>query len=98
MSKVLIVDDESDIQLLITQAFKRRATDFEFVFARDGREALEKLDQDPELDLIITDINMPVMDGLALLSALNSRDGRILKAVVLSAYGDMQNIRAAMNC
>jgi sigma-B regulation protein RsbU (phosphoserine phosphatase) len=98
MSKVLIVDDESDIELLVTQAFKRRAQDFQFVFARDGREALEKLDNDPELDLVITDINMPVMDGLALLAAMNSRDGRILKAVVLSAYGDMQNIRAAMNC
>jgi sigma-B regulation protein RsbU (phosphoserine phosphatase) len=97
MSKILIVDDESDIELLIRQAFKRRAQDFEFVFAHDGREALERLDRDPDIDLVVTDINMPVMDGLALLSSLNGRNGRPLGAVVLSAYGDMQNIRAAMN-
>jgi sigma-B regulation protein RsbU (phosphoserine phosphatase) len=95
--RVLIVDDEPDVEALIRQKFKRRSADFEFVFARNGKEALERLQTDRSLDLIVTDINMPVMDGLALLSHLNSLDDRVFKAVILSAYGDMQNIRTAMN-
>jgi sigma-B regulation protein RsbU (phosphoserine phosphatase) len=95
--RVLVVDDEPDVELLISQKFKRRAGEFEFVFARNGKEALEKLRDDASLDLVVTDINMPVMDGLALLGRLTSMDGRILKAVILSAYGDMHNIRTAMN-
>src|SRR5690242_19681028 len=97
MSKVLIVDDEADVEMLITQAFKRRGQEFEFIFARNGREALELFDEDEDLDLVVTDINMPVMDGLALLGALNERNGRVMRTVVLSAYGDMHNIRTAMN-
>jgi sigma-B regulation protein RsbU (phosphoserine phosphatase) len=94
--KVLIVDDEPDIELLIRQRFKRRNGEFEFVFARNGKEALEILESDPELEVVVTDINMPVMDGLSLLPRLNALD-RLVKAVILSAYGDMQNIRSAMN-
>ena len=96
-ARVLIVDDEPDIETLIRQRFKRRNAGFEFLFARDGQEALARLAENPDLDLVVTDINMPVMDGLALLSRLNQLDGRILKAVILSAYGDMANIRTAMN-
>lgn len=96
-ARVLIVDDEPDVETLIRQRFKRRSTEFEFEFARNGREALERLAKDPSLDVIVTDINMPEMDGLALLEQLNSMDGRSLKAVILSAYGDMENIRSAMN-
>jgi phosphoserine phosphatase RsbU/P len=95
--KVLIVDDEPDVELLVRQRFKRRPGDFDFVFARNGAEALQRLEENKDLDLVITDINMPVMDGLALLSRLNSLDGRLVRAVILSAYGDMQNIRTAMN-
>ncbi len=95
--RVLIVDDEPDIESLIRQWFKRRRTGFDFVFARNGREALDRLRSDPDIDLVITDINMPVMDGLTLLANLNSLNGRMIKAVILSAYGDMQNIRTAMN-
>jgi sigma-B regulation protein RsbU (phosphoserine phosphatase) len=96
--KVLIVDDEPDLEVLIKQRFRKRIKDgeFEFVFARDGQEALNKLQDDPALDIVMSDINMPVMDGLTLLSRLSDVN-RILKAVIVSAYGDMQNIRTAMN-
>jgi len=96
--KVLIVDDETDLEVLIRQRFRKKIKDgeFEFVFAHDGQEALTKLKEDPALDIIMSDINMPVMDGLTLLSRLSDVN-RILKAVIVSAYGDMQNIRTAMN-
>src|SRR6059036_3350925 len=96
--KVLVVDDEPDMEALIRQRFRKKIKDgeFEFVFAHNGEEALVKLNEDPGLDVVMSDINMPVMDGLTLLSRLADID-RILKAVVVSAYGDMQNIRTAMN-
>src|SRR5689334_2741082 len=98
MFNVLIVDDEPDLEVLIRQRFRKRIKegDFQFVFARNGQEALNKLHEDPSLDLVISDINMPVMDGLTLLLRLADVD-RLLKMVVVSAYGDMQNIRTAMN-
>ncbi len=98
-TRVLIVDDEPDIETLIRQRFKRRNGDFrfEFAFARNGAEALRQIDADPSLELVVTDINMPVMDGLELLSRIGALDGRMIKAVILSAYGDMGNIRTAMN-
>src|SRR3954453_22252536 len=95
--RVLVVDDEPDIETLIRRRFRRANGDFEFLFARNGKEALDLLADDPKVELIVTDINMPVMDGLALLARLAAMDDRILKAVILSAYGDMANIRTAMN-
>lgn len=95
--RVLIVDDEPDIEELIRQRFKRRSGEFDFRFARNGKEALEHVAADPALEVVVTDVNMPVMDGLALLSSLQTLNGRSVKAVILSAYGDMQNIRTAMN-
>jgi CheY-like chemotaxis protein len=78
--KVLIVDDEPDMEVLIRQRFRRKIKDgeLEFVFAHDGQEALNKLQEDPELDVVMSDINMPIMDGLTLLSHLTDID-RILK-------------------
>jgi sigma-B regulation protein RsbU (phosphoserine phosphatase) len=96
-ARVLVVDDEPDIETLIRRRFRRSNGDFEFLFARNGKEALDVLAGDPKVDLVVTDINMPVMDGLALLARLAAMDDRILKAVILSAYGDMHNIRTAMN-
>ena len=96
--KILVVDDEPDLEPLMLQRFRRQIRDGEmrFVFARDGKEALSKLEDDPEIELVLSDINMPVMDGLALLAALNEMP-RLLKTVMVSAYNDMLNIRIAMN-
>jgi class 3 adenylate cyclase/DNA-binding NarL/FixJ family response regulator len=98
MAKILVVDDEADLELLVKQKFRRKIREniYEFVFAQNGEEALEKVKEHPDLDIILSDINMPVMDGLTLLSRLPEANP-MLKAVVVSAYGDMQNIRTAMN-
>ncbi|MBI3784037.1 MAG: SpoIIE family protein phosphatase [Deltaproteobacteria bacterium] len=96
--KLLIVDDEPDIEPLMRQKFRRQVRDgeYELLFARNGFEALEQLRQVDDVDIVLTDINMPEMDGLTLLVKLNEL-GRVLKAIIVSAYGDMDNIRTAMN-
>lgn len=96
--KILVVDDEPDLELLIRQKFRKRirAKEFDFVFAGDGVEALERLAKDDAIDIVLTDINMPRMDGLTLLDNIGALD-RLLKVVIVSAYGDMDNIRTAMN-
>jgi sigma-B regulation protein RsbU (phosphoserine phosphatase) len=97
-SKILVVDDEPDLELMVRTKFRKeiKQNELEFVFAHNGQEALDKLVEDANIDLVMSDINMPVMDGLTLLSRLAGTN-RILKAVIVSAYGDMQNIRTAMN-
>ena len=96
--KILAVDDEPDVELLIKQRFRQRirSGDLSFSFARHGQEALSLIDGDPDIQLLLLDINMPVMDGLTLLSELRSRQSGV-RAVVVSAYGDLPNIRTAMN-
>jgi adenylate cyclase len=98
MAKILVVDDETDLELLIKQKFRRKIREniYEFVFAYNGEEALEKIIEHPDLDVILSDINMPVMDGLALLTHLPEANPMI-RAVMVSAYGDLPNIRVAMN-
>jgi class 3 adenylate cyclase len=98
MAKILVVDDEADLELLVKQKFRRKIREniYEFVFAQNGEEALVKVKEHPDLDIVLSDINMPIMDGLTLLSRLPEANPMI-KAVVVSAYGDMQNIRTAMN-
>ncbi|MCC3160687.1 response regulator [Hymenobacter sp. 15J16-1T3B] len=97
-TKILVVDDEADLELLIKQKFRRKIREnvYEFVFASNGQEALSVLAQHPDTDIILSDINMPVMDGLTLLSKLQEANP-VVKAVMVSAYGDLQNIRTAMN-
>jgi len=99
LAKILVVDDEPDLQELIRQKFRNKikANEYEFHFAENGAEALEKIANDGTIDLILTDINMPVMDGLTLLSKINELNNKLLKSVIVSAYGDMENIRTAMN-
>src|ERR1041385_6812367 len=97
--KMLVVDDEPDLESLIRQKFRKqiRENAFEFVFAQNGVEALLKIAEHPDTRLILSDINMPEMDGLTLLHKLGDLKNPILKAVIVSAYGDMENIRTAMN-
>lgn len=95
---VLMVDDEPDLEQLVLQKFRRRirAGEMRFHFARDGEDALRKLEENPEIEVVITDLNMPNMDGLALLMQMRARHP-LVKAVIVSAYGDLANIRSAMN-
>ena len=95
---ILVVDDEPDLELLVSHKFRRQIRDgeYNFLFAGDGEEALATLEGAPEVDLVLSDINMPRMDGLTLLRRLQELE-RELKAVIVSAYGDMANIRTAMN-
>ena len=95
---ILVVDDEPDLELLVRQRFRRQIRDkeFEFHFSRNGEEALDTLAARPHIDLVLSDINMPVMDGLTLLARLNDLT-KTRRAVIVSAYGDMANIRTAMN-
>lgn len=95
-ARILVVDDEPDLHLLIRQSFKRQADQWTFAFAHDGEEALAKLEAEDAIDFVLTDINMPRMDGLTLLSRIQDLD-RSLRVVIVSAYGDMSNIRTAMN-
>ncbi|WP_420455053.1 adenylate/guanylate cyclase domain-containing protein [Rubrivirga sp.] len=96
--KILFVDDEPDLVPLIQQKFRSqvRSGQVALVFAADGVEALEHLREDGDIEVVVTDINMPRMDGLTLLGELGEL-GRRTRAVVVTAYGDMENIRTAMN-
>jgi len=97
-AKILVVDDETDLEVLIKQKFRKqiRQKEYEFVFAIHGKDALEKLHTEPDMDIVLSDINMPEMDGLTLLTKINELHP-LLKSVMVSAYGDMDNIRTAMN-
>ena len=97
--KILVVDDETDLQYVINQKFRRqiRNGQYEFHFAFNGLEALAKLIEVPDIGVILSDINMPEMDGLTLLSKVRELKNPLLKTVICSAYGDMDNIRTAMN-
>lgn len=97
--KILSVDDEIDLELLLTQYFRRkiRKGEYEFFFAHNGIEALTVLLQHKDIDIILSDINMPEMDGLTLLTKVNEMQNPALKCIMVSAYGDMGNIRQAMN-
>ena len=98
MAKILVADDEADLEVLIKQKFRQkiREQQYEFVFAINGNDALEKIKQNPDIDIVLSDINMPEMDGLTLLSKL-AESSPLIKSVIVSAYGDMDNIRTAMN-
>jgi adenylate cyclase len=97
-AQILVVDDEPDLELLIQQKFRHQIREgtVAFVFARDGVDALAQLQANGTIDMVVTDINMPRMDGLSLLRKLQESEERI-STIIVSAYGDMANIRTAMN-
>ena len=97
--KILVVDDEPDVELIFKQKFRRRIRkgELEFLFAQNGKAALDLLRAHPEVNLVFTDLKMPIMDGIALLKEIRTLQRESLVALVLSAYGDMDNIRSAMN-
>jgi len=97
--KILSVDDEMDLELLLTQYFRRqiRKGEYEFFFAHNGLEALTLMLKEKDINIILSDINMPEMDGLTLLTKINEMQNPALKCIMVSAYGDMGNIRSAMN-
>ena len=96
---ILFVDDEQDLELLIRQRFRKAVKNgkYNLYFAGNGAEALEVLAENPQITVIVTDINMPIMDGLELLQRINEKRNPLLKVIIVSAYGDMDNIRIAMN-
>ena len=95
---ILVVDDEPDLEALVLQKFRRQIRDgaVAFVFAHDGIEALASIEQNPHVDMVVSDINMPRMDGLSLLQKLQECEDK-KSTIIVSAYGDMSNIRTAMN-
>ena len=97
-STILVVDDEPDLEALVLQKFRRQIREgaVSFVFARDGIEALQSIETHPHVDMVVSDINMPRMDGLSLLLKLQEAEDK-KSTIIVSAYGDMSNIRTAMN-
>ena len=97
--KLLSVDDEEQIEFLMKQFFRRkiRSGEYEFFFAHNGVEGLKVLQEHPDIEIILCDINMPVMDGLEMLAKVNEMQNPALRVIMVSAYGDLENIRLAMN-
>lgn len=96
--KILVIDDEPDVKLLMKVQFRQKIRDsvYEFIFANNGQEALDELRQHPDINIVLADINMPVMDGLTLLGHIPAVNP-LAQTVMVSAYGDMSNLRSAMN-
>ena len=95
---ILVVDDEPDLEALMLQKFRRQIREggVIFIFAHDGVEALQSIEDHPDVDMVVSDINMPRMDGLSLLQKLQDAEDK-KSTIIVSAYGDMSNIRTAMN-
>jgi len=93
----LVVDDEPDVEALILQRFRHKIRDeaVSFLFARDGIEALATLKANGDIDLVVTDINMPRMDGLSLLQKLQESEQNV-STIIVSAYGDAETKRKAL--
>lgn len=97
-TKILVVDDEPDVEMLVRLRFRRKVQEgkYEFVYAGNGKEALLRLKEQPDIEVVLSDINMPEMDGLTLLIHIHL-SFPLIQSIIVSAYGDMMNIRTAMN-
>jgi two-component system response regulator (stage 0 sporulation protein F) len=97
--RILVVDDEKDVEILFRQKFRKelKNSSLELVFAFSGQEALEFLEKNipPKIMYIFSDINMPGMTGLELLDIVKQRFPQI-KVSMISAYGDKDNHDKAM--
>jgi DNA-binding NtrC family response regulator len=95
---ILVVDDELDLEAMVLQKFRKqiRVGSVAFVFAHDGIEVLQVIVDHSHVDMVVSDINMPRMDGLSLLQKLQEADDK-KSTIIVSAYGDMSNIRTATN-
>src|SRR5260370_42413614 len=95
---ILFLDDEPDLEALVLQKYRKQNRDgaVTFMFPHDGIEALQSIEQHPHVDMVVSDINMPRMDGLSLLARLQEAEDK-KSPIIVSAYGDMSNIRTAMN-
>ena len=99
MIKILIVDDETDLEILIRQKFRKkiREQQYEFVFAVNGNDALRKMLEFPDVEIVLSDINMPGMSGLELLKHIKEKYEKPPPVVMMiTAYGDGENYRMAM--
>ena len=76
MPTILVADDEPDFEMLVRQRFRRRirSGELNFLFAANGEHALQTLVENPAIDVLLTDINMPRMNGHDFLQALRSRE------------------------
>lgn len=94
MSKILVVDDEPTFPKLINGIFKEqvKTKKYEFYFASNGREALNQLQSNPQIEIMLTDIRMPEMDGISLLRQVNQNSIQV-KTVIVSAYPNINNFR-----
>jgi adenylate cyclase len=96
----LVVDDETLMERLFCNKFRReiRRGELNLLFANDGREALQCLQECPQINIIFSDLNMPGMDGLTLLKTLREQyqhSGII--SIVITAYGDVERLQQAIN-
>jgi signal transduction histidine kinase len=97
-AKILVVDDDLDLEELFRQKFRRQIQQqsMQFVFVHNGVEALAKLQEETDVDVVLADINMPEMDGLSLLQQIKDAYP-LVRVVIVSAYADLDHVRKAMN-
>lgn len=97
-AKILVVDDEPSFESLIRQKFKNKIKDneYEFIFSPHGQDALQALETHSDIELVLIDINMPVMDGFTLLDIL-MKQKRTYRIIIVTAYADMTNVRRAIS-
>ncbi|MDR1267831.1 MAG: SpoIIE family protein phosphatase [Holosporales bacterium] len=98
VAHILIVDDEPDTEPLFSQSFSAQVESgqYRLFFAKNGVEALNILQETPEMDIAITETHLPVMDGLTLIGHIVEQYP-LMRSIVVSAYSDLSNLRAVMN-